>query len=275
MKHVGIIFLLLSILVPGVMARIGEELPLKNLEPGIHYVPGELLIKFVSHLSQQEKRDILEKYQMAFLQEKPTLGWELVSIPEESEFAVPKMISVLQEDPRIEGITPNYYRFLEWEPNDWYWTEDHLWNFRILRMPEAWDMDIEAPLYGGDPDVVIAVIDSGCIYKTWTDTEHYTDENGNPVDVDFAQAPDFENLNFWVNTDEIAGNGIDDDGNDYIDDTEGWNFVFDSPFPSDDKGHGSHVTGTIAQSTNNDDGGGVETLKSAAGMAFECTVMIL
>lgn len=51
-------------------------------------------------------------------------------------------------------------------------------------------------------EVVVAIIDSG------TDIEH-EDLSGN----------------VWVNVDEIAGNGIDDDNNGYIDDVHGWNFI--------------------------------------------------
>jgi subtilisin family serine protease len=57
----------------------------------------------------------------------------------------------------------------------------------------------------------------------------------------------------WTNTGEVPGNGIDDDGNGYVDDTWGWNFVgkrYDRPQADDDprdgNGHGTHVAGTVA-----------------------------
>lgn len=49
----------------------------------------------------------------------------------------------------------------------------------------------------------------------------------------------------WTNTGEIANNGIDDDGNGYVDDVHGWNFVVNSNSPYDDDGHGTHVSGII------------------------------
>lgn len=49
----------------------------------------------------------------------------------------------------------------------------------------------------------------------------------------------------WVNTDEHAGNGLDDDGNGYVDDRYGWNFVDNSPVMYDDDNHGTHVAGVI------------------------------
>ncbi len=276
MKLKSVLILLCSfLLLSPVYARIGPELVESQLKPGVDYVPGEVLVKLVPELLRENAAEVLQEYKVGLLGVIQRSGWQLLAIPEDQEQAVPRMIARLKEDPRVQEATPNYYRHLLWEPNDWYWTQGNLWNFRILDMPQAWELDADPPLYGGDPDTVIAVIDSGCIYKTWTDSEHYTDDQGHPLDVHFAQAPDFENLHFWTNPGEIPDNGIDDDNNGYVDDSEGYNFVFDSPYPSDDKGHGSHVTGTIAQSTNNDNGSPTETLKSAAGMAFECTVMIL
>lgn len=49
----------------------------------------------------------------------------------------------------------------------------------------------------------------------------------------------------WVNPGEIAGNGIDDDGNGYTDDVHGWNFVNNNGDVMDDDGHGTHVAGIV------------------------------
>jgi len=70
------------------------------------------------------------------------------------------------------------------------------WSFRDVGAYAAWD------IAQGNRDVVVALIDNGF------DTFH----------------PDLQE-NVWVNEDEIADNGIDDDGNGYIDDRYGWNFV--------------------------------------------------
>src|SRR5439155_21769650 len=58
----------------------------------------------------------------------------------------------------------------------------------------------------------------------------------------------------WTNPREIAGNGIDDDGNGYVDDIHGWDFVSSDNDPTDDNDHGSHVTGTIAAQAGNGTG---------------------
>ena len=57
--------------------------------------------------------------------------------------------------------------------------------------------------------------------------------------------------NVWTNPGEIAGNGIDDDANGFVDDVHGFDFVNRDGDPMDDHGHGSHVSGTIGAAGNN------------------------
>lgn len=58
------------------------------------------------------------------------------------------------------------------------------------------------------------------------------------------------NDNMWVNTREVAGNGIDDDGNGYVDDVRGWDFIGNDNDPCDGNSQGTHVAGTIAGENN-------------------------
>jgi subtilisin family serine protease len=60
--------------------------------------------------------------------------------------------------------------------------------------------------------------------------------------------------NIWTNPGEIPGNGIDDDGNGYVDDTWGWDFWNNDNDPSDDNGHGTHTAGTVGAVGNNGKG---------------------
>ncbi len=61
---------------------------------------------------------------------------------------------------------------------------------------------------------------------------------------------------FWTNTDEIPGNGIDDDGNGYVDDVNGWNFYDNNNYvyTGSDDAHGTHCAGTISAKKDNDSG---------------------
>ena len=87
---------------------------------------------------------------------------------------------------------------------------------------------------GGSRDVLVAVIDTGIDYNH----------------------EDLQGI-LWTNTDEIAGNNKDDDGNGYIDDVYGWNFYNNNNriyVNSTDDAHGTHGAGTIAAAVNNEIG---------------------
>ncbi|MFA5967433.1 MAG: S8 family serine peptidase [Patescibacteria group bacterium] len=87
--------------------------------------------------------------------------------------------------------------------------------------------------------------------------------------IDTGTNPDHEELvnRLWVNTDEIPGNGRDDDNNGYIDDYQGYNFMNDTPDIIDQNGHGTGVASIVAANTNNNLG--------MAGINWGCRLMTL
>jgi len=99
------------------------------------------------------------------------------------------------------------------------------WALSKIDAPEAWDITT------GSVGITIAIVDSGL------DLNH----------------PDLKNK-VWTNANEIPDNGVDDDGNGYVDDTRGWDFVNGDNDPQDDYGHGTHVAGIAAAETSNGDG---------------------
>jgi len=109
------------------------------------------------------------------------------------------------------------------------------WGLDRLGAPEAW-----AAGYTGS-GITVAVIDTGVDYT-------HSDLDGN----------------IWINSGEIAGNGIDDDGNGFIDDVRGWNFDANTNNVMDDNSHGTHVAGTIAGENN---GTGI------TGVAYNARIM--
>ncbi|MFM2216931.1 MAG: Calcium-dependent protease precursor [Planctomycetota bacterium] len=142
--------------------------------------------------------------------------------------------NLLSEHSLVDWVEPNFYQ--NWEryftPNDPRFVNQwHLNNTGVsggladadVDMPEAWDIN-----QGGSSSIVIAVIDDGV-------------QSAHP------------DLNAWVNPGEVAGDGIDNDGNGWIDDIRGWNFVFgnNQTEPLGTDMHGTSVAGVAAARGNN------------------------
>ena len=91
------------------------------------------------------------------------------------------------------------------------------WHLKITQMEKSWQIS------KGNKNTVVAIIDTGI------DTNH----------IDLKE-------NLWINSKEKNGKqGVDDDGNGFIDDIHGWNFADNSPQIMDLHGHGTHVAGII------------------------------
>ncbi len=121
------------------------------------------------------------------------------------------------------------------------------WHLNAVNAPAAWAwLESQGLPPGGARGIVVAVIDTG---------------------VDYLH-PDLA-ANIWTNAREVAGNGIDDDANGYVDDVHGIDATGEQApgNPADNHGHGTHVAGIIAAQADNGAGG--------VGVAWNVQVMPL
>ena len=163
---------------------------------------------------------------------------------------VAQAIAAFKNSGLVEYAEPDYIvHATVTNPNDPKFTDGTLWGLHNtgqnggtpdadIDAPEGWDYQRTAN------NVIVAVIDTGVRY-THQDLS----------------------ANMWTNPGEIAGNGIDDDGNGYIDDVHGINAITGSGDPNDDYFHGTHVAGTIGASGNNSTG--------VVGVAWGVKIMAL
>jgi len=128
--------------------------------------------------------------------------------------------------PMVDYVHPDHRVWTTFTPNDPSFSQQ--WDMVKINMEQAWDVT------RGD-GIVVAVVDTGIDY------------NHNDLAA-----------NIWSNNAEIVDDGIDNDGNGYVDDVRGWDCFNSDNNPMDDDSaapnHGTHVAGTIAAIDNNNTG---------------------
>lgn len=215
----------------------GGAQAMEGVAPVPANAPGRLLVKFKSEgdadaAQGQAGRLGIREVRKLRAGVKPEAAiakrWRVMNFAGDANLKM--MMDRMSRLPGVEWVEPDPVVSAAGIPNDSRFAE--LWGMHNtgqtagtvdadIDAPEAWDI-----LQGGA--VLVAVVDTGVDYQH----------------ADLAS-------NIWVNPGEIAGNGVDDDGNGYIDDTRGWNFVAGNNDPYDDNQHGTHVSGTIAALGNN------------------------
>lgn len=217
-------------------------------DPSLQYDPGSVLVRFSTPRAATAVPAGSVEAAASLLGGEEVQRWTLV--PGLVQLTVTSMsvedaITVLSAMPGVEFAEPDYFVHTMVTPNDpqygslWGMNNAGNQNFDIDG-PQGWD------IFTGNPNFVIGVIDTGVTMNH----------------------PDLA-ANIWVNPGEIAGNGIDDDGNGKIDDVNGWDFVNNDNNPTDDNGHGTHCSGTIAGVGNNGVGvTGVVWRGKIAGLKF-------
>ena len=187
------------------------------------YVPNQVIVKFKAETPQEIRDQIIYQYGCSMVDKCMYADLHLLQV---SESQTPEqMISAMQNLDEVEYADFNHIFKLLLVPNDpFYFLQWNLYNSINggVNIEKAWDIET------GDPNVIIAVIDTGAAYENFGI---------------YRKAPDLAETRF----------------------VPGYDFVNNDSHPNDDDGHGTHVTGTIAQSTNNNLG--------VAGVAYNCSIM--
>ncbi len=207
---------------------------------------GALDVQPVFQSIQGLGKDDSNRLLAAMLDPASELGrWHRATFP--ADRPVEEIAADLIDSPTIETVELNYIVHAFDLPND---PDLPLqWGLHNLGQDSGTvDADIDAveawDISSGSTDVVVAIIDTG-------------------IDLDH---PDLAN-NLWKNATEIPGNGDDDDGNGYVDDLFGWDFLHQDNDPQDDQWHGTAVAGIVAAEGNNQ--------KGIAGVSWHSKVMAI
>ena len=199
------------------------------------YVPGELLVRFNDGVKKAARDRALAQVKGKVLKRFARINVLHVKVPEGTAKRAVRLLKGLDAVKYAELNALRYLDVVGNTPNDPSFT--NLWGLdNTGQTGGTFDADTDAleawSIFTGDPNMVVADIDSGL------DMNH----------------PDIA-ANVYTNPGEIPGNGIDDDGNGYIDDVHGWDFAHNDNDPSDTDGacggHGTHTAGTIGAVGNN------------------------
>lgn len=184
------------------------------------FADGEILVKFKGGLPQSAVAGLNDKIGADLLETLGDLNWLRVKLP--AGMSVEEAVAEYQKYGEVEAAQPNFYYRLTLTPNDPQYTNAGMYGLGRISAPAAWDLTT------GSSSVVVAVIDTG------TRLTH----------EDLA-------ANLWTNSGETNNNGVDDDGNGFVDDYYGYDFRYNDANPADEHGHGTHVGGTIGAAGNN------------------------
>ena len=236
----------------GVPDQSQDDLATHDTKPGegvtaLAYAPGRILVKFKQGVSNSQGCKALAAAQNVHAKlacKAKFFDTTVVGVSAATE-KIPDVARAVATSPQVEYAEPDYLVSINNRPNDT--SFDSLWGLENVGQSggtagadisavAAWDY------FQGDANLVVGVIDTGIDYNH----------------------PDLA-ANMWVNPGEVAGNGLDDDGNGYIDDIHGINAITGSGNPMDDHYHGTHCAGTI--------GGVGDNGQGVAGVAWRVKLM--
>ncbi|WP_051633461.1 S8 family serine peptidase [Bacillus sp. UNC41MFS5] len=201
---------------------------------GKKYKEGEVIVKYKNTYKTESLGVLQTKFSLKTKKNLNNSNTKLISF--NAKIPMQEVLKSLNASPQVEYAEPNYILKPDAVSDPKF---GQLWGLKntgqpIFGIPGKAGIDIGAEaawaVTKGSTSVVIAVIDTG-------------------VDINH---PDLK-AQIWKNPGEVAGDGIDNDKNGYVDDVNGWDFynidntVFDA---ADGDEHGTHVSGTIAGTAN-------------------------
>jgi subtilisin family serine protease len=238
------------------LSLLGFAVKVEASHPATTYVEGEVIVTFKESTDLPKTKTALSAHGLQWAKH---FGWlsqhrhRNTGLVRATSRTTASLLDELRQDPAVESVEPNYLRWIATTPNDLQFSQ--LWGLQNtgqavngtsgtpgddINFVGAWNLVGSSAL----TTVVVAVIDTG---------------------VDYTH-PDLVS-NMWHNAGEIPGDGLDNDGNGYVDDSLGYDFADNTSDPADSGDHGTHVSGTIAATGNN--GLGV------IGVAYQARIMAL
>ncbi|BAL81424.1 S8 family peptidase [Caldisericum exile] len=206
---------------------------------GSYEVPNEFIVGFRDGVNVTLKAKALENANSIKVKKVGLKNFAVFTLPQSKTLDAVK--GLLLSDPDIAYVEPNYVAHAFSLPNDPYFSpyQWDLYDYGMLSNGYASNFGVQAVSAWNitrGAGVKVAIIDTGVAYENYTD----------PVTgTQYALAPDLANTKF--------------------DTANAYDFVNNDTHANDDNGHGTHVCGTIAQSTNNSIG--------CAGIAYEATIL--
>jgi serine protease len=192
-------------------------------------VPGQALVRFAEKTTLEQARGQFDPA-LFTVDDVLVKKLDIYLVKFDAKLGVDHALDLLRGYPQLKWAQADHILKQRAIPNDPSFSSQ--WDFQQVSdadidAPEAWDITTGGTDAGGN-DIVVAVVDGGALL-THTDL-----------------VP-----NLWQNMLEVNGTaGVDDDGNGYVDDQNGWDgYANDGSIPTND--HGTHVSGTIGARGNN------------------------
>jgi len=232
------------------------------------FAADQIIVKFKPNVPPQAIEALNSEHGASEVRRSSSGGFVTLSLPEGSNVVV--KAEIFNRNPIVEYAHPNFFAQAHLVPNDtfycfqWHYDDSTEWNSTTeacqasagnpfggangggVGMEPAWD------IVTASSTIIVAVLDSGAAYEDFNDPNNAGCYRNNgtlrdcrPTIDTYFQASDLVNTNFLI--------------------INGSDFVNSDDHPNDDNSHGTHVIGTVAQSTNNSLG--------VAGLAFGVTVM--